>query len=323
MLFLDQNAVLGAVELDKVMDNIEGCLIDSEKPEDFVMPLRTSVTDENKNILMLMPCLARHAWGLKILTLFSQNPAKGKPYIDGIVILYSPEDGEALAMMDGKIVTALRTGAIGGIGIRHLSRPDTTSLGLFGAGAQGYWQVRYACTARNIKDVWVYDMFQEKLPAFVNRLREALPEVNFHIASDSSALLENCQAVMTATTSLSPVLPDSPELLKGHCFVGIGSYRPDMREFPDSLFTVLDEVYVDTSHALDETGDLLTPIDKGLLKKESVQTIGSRLAKGSSASLPQTVLYKAVGGALFDLYAAEFIYQKAKERGLGIELKLS
>ena len=103
MLFLDQNAVLGAVELDKVMDNIEGCLIDSEKPEDFVMPLRTSVTDENKNILMLMPCLAKHAWGLKILTLFSQNPAKGKPYIDGIVILYSPEDGEALAMMDGNV----------------------------------------------------------------------------------------------------------------------------------------------------------------------------------------------------------------------------
>ena len=323
MLFLDQKSILAMINLNEIIDNIEGCLIDSEKPDDFVMPLRTSVADADNNILMLMPCLAKHVWGLKTLTLFSQNPSKGRPYIDGIVTLYSPDTGEALAMMDGKIITALRTGAIGGVGIRHLSKPGLSTLGLFGAGIQGYWQVRYACTARDIKDVWVYEMFEGKLPTFLSQLRAALPEVNFHIAASPAELLENVEAVMTATTSLNPVLPDSAELLKNHCFVGIGSYRPDMREYPDSLFSVLDEVYVDTAHALDETGDLLTPIANGLLKKESVKTIGSRLVSGTSGNAPSTVLYKAVGGALFDLYAADHIYRQAKAKGIGTELDLS
>ena len=321
MLFLNQKTVTASVALTDVMDTIEKALIASEKPEDFVLPLRTNVMDEDGNILMLMPCLAEHAWGLKILTIFSGNPAQGKPYIDGMVILYDPKTGEPRTLMDGKIVTALRTGAIGGVGIRQLSKPDTHSLGLFGAGVQGYWQVRYACAARDIKDVWIHDAFPDKLSIFIDRLKEALPVVHFHIAKDPKQLLENCEAVMTATTSLTSVLPDDPALLKGHCFVGIGSFRPDMREYPDGLFKVVDEVYVDTDHALDETGDLLTPIERGLLKKESVQTIGSRLV-AKKTEIPETAFYKAVGGALFDLYTADLIYKEARKKGLGTELEL-
>ncbi|MBP9627082.1 MAG: ornithine cyclodeaminase family protein, partial [Synergistaceae bacterium] len=83
MLFLNQKTVTASVALTDVMDTIEKALIASEKPENFVLPLRTNVVDEDGNILMLMPCLAEHAWGLKILTIFSGNPAQGKPYIDG------------------------------------------------------------------------------------------------------------------------------------------------------------------------------------------------------------------------------------------------
>lgn len=321
MLFLNHKNVAASVALPDVMDAIERALVDSERPEDFVLPLRVNVADKDDNILMLMPCLAAHAWGLKVLTIFPQNPARGKPYIDGMVILYEPETGQPQVLMDGKIVTALRTGAVGGVGIRHLSNPNTRSLGLFGAGVQGYWQIRYACAARDIKDVWVHDAFPEKLPAFFERLGEALPAVNFHIAKDARQLLENCEAVMTATTSLTPVLPDDPGLLKGHCFVGIGSFRPDMREYPDALFEVVDEVYVDTIHALDETGDLLTPIERGLLKQEDVRTIGSRLVAGT-CEIPKTAFYKAVGGALFDLYTADLINREARKKGLGMELEL-
>ena len=165
------------------------------------------------------------------------------------------------------------------------------------------------------------DAFPDKLSLFIDRLKEALPAVHFHIAKDPKQLLENCEAVMTSTTSLTPVLPDDPGLLKGHCFVGIGSFRPDMREYPDGLFKVVDEVYVDTDHALDETGDLLTPIERGLLKKESVQTIGSRLV-AKKTEIPETAFYKAVGGALFDLYTADLIYKEARKKGLGTELEL-
>ena len=146
MLYLDPKALLAAATLPELMDRMEQALLAEEEGK-AILPLRTSVF-QGEDTLMLMPCLEERTWGLKILTLKPGNPAQGRPYIDGLVVLFDGGTGAPSALMDGKLLTSLRTGAIGGLGIRHLSKPDTRSLGLVGAGVQGFWQARFGCAAR-------------------------------------------------------------------------------------------------------------------------------------------------------------------------------
>lgn len=316
MLYLDPKALLAAATLPELMDRMEQALLAEEEGK-AILPLRTSVF-QGEDTLMLMPCLEERTWGLKILTLKPGNPAQGRPYIDGLVVLFDGGTGAPSALMDGKLLTSLRTGAIGGLGIRHLSKPDTRSLGLVGAGVQGFWQARFGCAARDIREVWVLDAFPEKLPPFLDRLGQALPGVQVRAARSAEELLERTEAVMSATNASVPLYPEDPERLRGHCFVAIGSYRPDMHEVPDALFGLLDRVYVDTLHALEETGDLTGPLERGILRREDVRPLADLLREPRPA--PETGFYKSVGGALFDLYAADLLAQTARAKGLGTEL---
>lgn len=323
MLILSEKAMVSSVDLVAMMDKIEKAMVFAGNGE-FAMPLRTNVEfGKDKDSLMLMPCLTADTWGCKLLTLRPSNPPKGLPFINGAVMLFNSNTGTPEALLEGKTVTALRTGAVGGVGIRNTAKPDIRSLGLVGAGMQGYWQARYGCAARNtVKEVWVYDAFSNKLPEFVDRLQSVLPGINVKIAKDPVELLEKTQAVMTATTTKTPLFPEDEELLRGHAFSGIGSYLPDMKEFPDALFKVTgSHVYVDTLHALEETGDIIHPLKSGVLKRENIHTYADRISGKCGKEWPETSLCKSVGMALFDVVAAELLCTLAKESGQGVEIE--
>lgn len=322
MIFLSEKAIVESLDLVEMMNKIESAMIFAENGE-FAMPLRTNVEfGQDKDSLMLMPCLTPDIWGCKLLTLRPSNPSKGLPFINGAVVLFNAKTGEPQALLEGKTVTAIRTGAVGGVGIRNTAKPDIKSLGLVGAGTQGYWQARYGCAARNtVKEVWVYDVFTDKLPEFVDRLQAALPNVKVKIAKNSVELLEKTQAVMTATTTRIPLFPEDEGLLRGHAFSGIGSYLPDMKEYPDALFKVTGpNVYVDTLHALEETGDIIQPLKSGALKRENIHTYADLISGKFGKGWPETSLCKSVGMALFDVMAAELLCVQAKESGLGVEI---
>lgn len=118
------------------------------------MPLRT-ITDFGENELTLfykpslMPSL--HSVGIKLLSQYKTGSKNGHPTIQGIVVLIDPENNTTQAILDGTYLTALRTGAASGVATRALSREDSETFVLFGAGAQGYTQFEAVCCARNIK----------------------------------------------------------------------------------------------------------------------------------------------------------------------------
>jgi ornithine cyclodeaminase len=152
-----------------------------------------------------------------------------------------------------------------------------------------------------------------------DRLSRVIPEVSVHLTDGVEQLLEQSQVVITATTSMDPVLPDDEELLAGKHFVGIGSYKPQVREFPQALFNLIERVYVDTEHALEESGDVIVPLEKGWLRRDQVSTLGHSLIHGKSAARAkeETTFFKSVGMALFDVCASKLIYENAIQRGLG------
>lgn len=321
MLFLNAHTIMNALAFDEVMDSVEEALRIYERRE-FVMPDRLAVNCGGDNSLLLMPCVAKGSIAAKILTFFPGNSVRNRPVIDGVVILSDQSTGEILALMDGKAVTAMRTGAVTGVSIRHLARKDAQSVGLVGCGAQGYYQLMYACTARNIRRITLFDISYAAIPPFIERLRKTLPGIAIETAESAQELAKVSDIVIAATTAREPVFPDDPELFKGRHCVAIGSFQPDVREYPDAIFSLVEKVWMDTHYASEESGELLVPLREGNLKEEQLETLGHFIQSGREPERGPygTTFFKSVGMALFDLTAAQLAYMNAVRKGLGTEL---
>ncbi|MCL2147688.1 MAG: ornithine cyclodeaminase family protein [Synergistaceae bacterium] len=308
--------------LSMISVDFMNCMMDSVKSamlceSDTTTPIRTTVKRESSGgQLMLMPSLSDDFWGLKVLTLFPDNPGKGKPFIHGIVVLMRAEDGEFAAIFDGSLLTAIRTGAVSGLGIRSISGANVKKLGLIGAGFQGYWQARFACAARAFNEIWVYDIIEDKLSEYKKRIEGFAHDmgISVNISKSAADVIENSEVIITATTSKQPLFDGRDmSLYEGKVFVGIGSYKPEMREYPDEFFVCADKVYVDTLHALEETGDLIFPIKSGYLDSDKIFPLSTVFGKAAESG---TYLYKSVGGASFDLFTAKKIFEMSKEQNI-------
>ena len=318
MLILDKKQIIKLT----VLKEFSEAMLDSFRmleEKKTIVPERMHV-DLNGNTLLLMPAGMDDYFATKLLTINPKNPANGHPAIYAVVTLNDGKTGKPVALMDGGAITALRTGAVSGLGIRFTSPFETHTAGLVGAGEQGFYQLIFACMERPIRKVAIFDKNPEKVDALIAKLTPRLPCVHFRKAGSPEQLLDKSQIVITATTSETPVLPDIPELYEGKHIVAIGSFKPKMRELPDALFKKVEQVLVDTKTAVEESGDLIDPIQKSLIFRDSVIPF-SKIASGKiQVSTSKTTVFKTVGMALFDLVAAKYVYEKALEKDAGILL---
>ncbi len=320
MLILNREDLLRSASREEIVDCVgKAALVYEEK--NFHMPDRMSV-DYGKNSLLLMPCFTEKSMGTKLVSLFPENEKKDLPVLFGVMVLNDGETGRPLAVLNGSALTALRTGAVGGAGIRHMTSKKVETLGIVGAGVQGFHQAVTACTQRPFKTVYVYDKFPDKAFRLCEKLSEVLKDQAVMEAKSSEELLTESDVVITATTSLEPVLPDDERLFIGKHIVGIGSYKPVMREFPKALYTHVRTMAVDTEYALVESGDVKMPLEKGWIRKDQIVTLGKIISgKVSVASgKEETTVFKSVGMALFDLVVSGFIYERAVKKGIGREV---
>ena len=285
----------------------------------FKMPDRMHV-ELSGNVLLVMPAFGGEFISTKLVSVFPGNNKKNIPSIFGSVILSDGESGKPLALLEGSTLTALRTGAVGGLAVAYTTPKNITKLGLVGAGTQGFHQVLFAATVRNIDQITVYDPFKKDLEEITNSLQKMLPHVNIFVTENISECIRNSEVIITATTSETPVIPDNKKLLEGKHFIGIGSYKPSMREYPDSLFSLINEVIVDTPYAGTESGDLKIPLDRHLIDPEKIITLGKLINHDYRADTGKTTFFKSVGMALFDLFTAKAVYKNALDKGIGIEV---
>ena len=321
MRYLNAQDLMAALSFEGVMDAVEEALRLYESKQ-FVMPDRMSVDCGDGNLFLLMPSVAADRIATKLVTVYPGNQARGRPVIDGIVVLSDRATGEVLALMDGKTVTAMRTGAVSGLSIRYLAQPGARSVGLVGCGVQGYYQVMYACTARPIERIALFDVNPAAIPPLIDKLRAALPGVTVEAAASAAQVLATSEIVIAATTARGPVFPDDPALFVGKHLIAIGSFEPEVREYPDAAMRAVSKVWIDTDYAIAESGELIIPLRKGLLREGQLETLGHFILSGRSPERGArgTTMFKTVGMALFDLTTARLAYASARERHLGTEL---
>lgn len=319
MLILNKKDIEKTADLNQMMDVIEEAY-HVFGADEYYMPPRPTVSHDNKT-LIYMPCFSKDSLGTKILTVFPENSKLGLPSIDGIVLMNDYETGRPLAMLDGQTVTAYRTGAVGGAAIRHISRKDCGTVGIIGAGVQGFYQALYACSAREIHTVYVYNHSDRDLTEYIQRLQQAVGEkTKVILCRTAEELAENSDIICTATPSAAPVLPEDKELLRGKCIIAIGSYTPDMKEIPDVIWELAEKVYIELPYACEECGDLKKPLDQGILTLDRVSYMHELLEHPIEVKEGQTTYFKSVGMGLFDICTAQYLMQAAKEKKLGQEI---
>ena len=319
MLILNQNEIEKLLSPEEVLEAITQAFTLFHQRQ-FSMPDRMH-THYGNNTLLLMPCFTKSVFGTKLVSVNPENVSKGWPAINGIMVLNNGETGEALALFNGAALTAIRTGAVGGIGIAHTAPENASSLGIVGTGVQGFTQAVFATKVRPIKEITVLDQNRKKAKTFIRKLENELPNVKVKTCKDNVELLQKSEIIICASSSQTPVLPNNPLLLKGKCFVGIGSYKPEMREMPDALFPLLKKVWIDTPFAAQETGDLAFPLSEKLLKKNQLHPLSELVVNGKTDS-SETTFFKSVGMALFDVVVAEYMYEKALKKNVGTKIQL-
>lgn len=309
MNHINEKTIKSVASYRKWVDTIEEAL-SLKKGPDYHMPTRMHV-DFGNDTLLLMPCIGNNYMATKLVSLFPGNRAKGKSPLQGIVILSKRDTGEPLATLDGAALTAMRTAAVGGFAVRHLASPGASTLGVIGMGTQGLHQAMFACSEREISTVNIYDNNKEACESFTRNFSKEYPGIKINIAENNSKLCEESELIITATNSTAPVLPDDPGMLKGKTIIGIGSYKKNMREFPDSLYGLCDKIFIDSYDGLKESGDLIYPIEKGL--KDKNDFISASELPGKDIDKNETNVFKSVGTALFDLSASILVYESMKE----------
>lgn len=318
MIGLSNNDLIGLLSPLQVVAVVEAALR-AEVAGEVTAPKRLHVQWDGNNMLT-MPAAAKVGMGVKIVSVVPSNTARGLPVTNGLMVLNDSETGVPVAILNATTLTALRTGAVGALGVKYLTRQETCSVGIVGCGMQAAWQAIFACAVRPIREAFVFCRSMvgfEQLAETVNRHAQG---VRLTSCQSARELLERTDLVMTATTSSEPVLPDEPRLLENKHFISVGSYRPNMQELPDSVYRLAGLLAVDSEHACHEAGDVINPLRKGILKETDVFSIAECVTGKRTLDTARTTAFKSVGAAIYDLYVAQALYARAQ--GLGCEIDL-
>lgn len=234
------------------------------------------------------------------------------------VLLYSAEDGSLLAMLEASRLGQLRTGAATGVATRYLARKDASIAAVFGAGYQARTQVEALAHARDFTEFRVYSREPAKRKAFCDELCATMGLWVIPAESPEQAL-EGAHVVTTMTASVKPVF-DGALVRPGMHLNVTGSNSLLKREVDDIAVSRAALIAVDSLPAVPlEGGDLLAPLQKGLIYPESLIDLGQIVAglHPGRTSDEEIILFKSHGSALEDIALAARVYRKAVERGVG------
>jgi ornithine cyclodeaminase len=285
------------------------------------VPLRTNLpVKENNGQVLFMPAFVgdeKPAVGIKIVSVFVDNPAKGLPAVPSTVLLVDAENGFVKALMNGTVLTQIRTGAASGAATDLLARHDSKVGALFGAGGQAEFQLEAMITARTLEEVRVFDPRIESCRAFIDRIkdREPFSRVRLVAAETSDEAVRGADIITAATTARRPVF-SADSVKPGAHINGVGSYTPEMQELDPRLLNLAGKIYMDSIDAvLAESADLINPLKEKTFSRDSITGELGELAAGTKpgrASSEEITLFKTVGIAVQDVVAAEEIFRRAE-----------
>jgi thiomorpholine-carboxylate dehydrogenase len=239
-----------------------------------------------------MPAVAAEAMGAKLVSFYPGNAGTKVPTHLALIALFRTDTGEPLAVMDGRLITEMRTAAVSAAAMKVLAAPESRVLALLGSGVQAHAHLEALSEIRRFDEVRVWSRTPAHAEDFAARHGvEAMP---------AEAAVSGADVVVTATAAREPILRGD-WLKPGALVLAIGAPRPDWRELDDRAMA--NALVVDSREAvLKESGDVI--LSGAAIDAE----IGEILAGAKPAPAGRTIVFKSVGLAVEDIAAAKLVY---------------
>jgi len=289
--------------------------------QEVTVPIRLALKTEC-GVSFFMPAHLRDSGsaGAKVASMYPGNVAQGLPAIHAVVLVLDVLTGRPTALIDGTWLTALRTGAAGGLAADLLARQDAKTVALFGAGVQARTQLEAVRCVREITE----DRVVSPSGASADRLAAELTDKLAVRVDDPNEAIAGADVIIAATNSSTPVF-DGSQVEPGTHVTGVGSYTPDMREV-DAALVSRARVIVDQREAvMEEAGDIVGPIrdgifDETIITAEIGEVVLGRVP-GRTADTDIT-FFKSVGNAVQDVAIAARVLAASEAVGRGVLVEL-
>ena len=293
-LFLSEEQVRQHLHMAELIPAMEKALIEFSGRK-VTQPVRSVMNvDPPGGFLGLMPALTPDGLGLKVVTFYPSNVERGIPTHMATIFLVDPQTGTPLAIMDGRLITEMRTAAVSAAATKVLAFPAAKILAILGSGVQSRSHAEALQLVRNFEEIRVWSPTREHAERFAK-------EVGGKAMSAEEAV-RGADVVVTTTNSKTPALKGS--WLKPGCHVNaIGACRPDWRELDDEAMSNV--VFVDSREgAMKESGDVI------LSDAKIYAELGEALAGKVPSRANETTIFKSLGMAVEDIAAAMLVYRK-------------
>lgn len=269
---------------------------------------------DGRSLFLRAAWAADGAMGLKAVSVYPDNPAAGRPAVQGQFLLFDARTGEVSAVIDGAAITAWKTAGDSALGADLLARRDVGMLAMIGAGAMSRPLIAAHLSVRpSIGRIVLWNRTRdnaEKLAADLSGTQREL-----EIAESVEAALAEADIVCCATMSAGPVIPGAA-LKPGTHLDLVGAYTPDMREADDEALA-RGRLFVDARETtIGEIGELIIPLQSGVISEADVMGDLFDLVPGGPGrrSDEEITIYKNGGGAHLDLMTARAIHTAWLER---------
>ena len=295
-IFLNEEQVRQHLRMADLIPAMEKALMDFSAGK-VVQPVRSVISVERHGgFLGLMPALTSDGLGLKAVTFYPPNAERGIPTHMATIFLVDPETGTPLAIMDGRLITEMRTAAVSAAATKLLASPEAKALAILGSGVQARSHVEALRLVRSFEKIRVWSPTREHAERFAREVGGT--------ATSAEEAVRGADVIVTVTSSTTPVLKGA--WLKPHCHVNaVGACRPDWRELDDAAISNV--VFVDSREgALKESGDVI------LSGAKVYAELGEALAGKIPSRANETTVFKSLGMAVEDIAAAMLVYRTVK-----------
>jgi alanine dehydrogenase len=329
VLLLTESEIKPLLSMSEVMEAVEEAF--REKALGYVqMPPKVYLTyEEYEGDLRVMPSYLERLGvsAVKVVNSHSQNPRRfNLPTVMAIIILVDPKSGAPLSIMNGTWITAMRTGAAGGVAAKYLARQNPKRIGLVGAGTQARTQLMALLGLYGrLGEVRVWSRSRESREKYASEMRslygdraEVIP-----VETVKDAVVD-ADIIVTTTPSRKPLVMDD-WVSEGTHITCIGADAPGKEELDPAILKRA-RIFVDDWKQGSHSGEINVPLAKGIITEEDVVgELGEVVAglKPGRTSLEEITVFTSTGLAVQDAVTAKLVYEKALAKNVGrwIDLK--
>jgi len=238
--------------------------------------------------------------------------------------LFDAEGGEPLAILDGASMNPFKTGAAGAVGVDHLARADSETVGVIGSGAQARGQLRATATVRELSAVRVYSPTREHRESFAAEMADTL-DCEVRAVDDSADAVVDADIVITATNADEPVF-DGDLLAPGTHVTAMGQYNPTKRELDTT--TIERSTYVPDlrERVMQDAGSFIHAVEAGVVDESHVHAELGAVVAGEAVGREtdaEITVFDSGGTGIETVAAAGMLYERAQEEGVGSTIQFA